>query len=346
MKNKYVFVVVMLCVILVAGMGFTNLYVNYSEGDTSKEELTVVTSFYPMYVAAMNVVGDAPGVKLQNLSEPQTGCLHDFQLTPEDMKLLSTADVFIINGGGIEAFMEDVAKAYPNLTIVSTCEYLELLSDGDETNAHAWMSVGMYREMVQTIAMGLAKADPDNRALYEENAEIYDSKLMRLEERQQTVAEAAEGTDVILFHEAYDYVADDYGMQVTILTRYGLKNYAVCDRDFTFANGDKTDLRYSNVVVINRYYGVTSYDKKGKTRYRVKIHINGNYTVGTYSTEEKAAIAYNKAVDLARKAGIDRNFNENYVDSLTPSEYADLYLKVKISGKYMQYLEDYKNRKG
>ena len=215
MKNKYVFVVVMLCVILVAGMGFTNLYVNYSEGDTSKEELTVVTSFYPMYVAAMNVVGDAPGVKLQNLSEPQTGCLHDFQLTPEDMKLLSTADVFIINGGGIEAFMEDVAKAYPNRTIVSTCEYLELLSDGDETNAHAWMSVGMYREMVQTIAMGLAKADPDNRALYEENAEIYDSKLMRLEERQQTVAEAAEGTDVILFHEAYDYVADDYGMQVS-----------------------------------------------------------------------------------------------------------------------------------
>ena len=215
MKNKYVFVVVMLCVILVAGMGFTNLYVNYSEGDTSKEELTVVTSFYPMYVAAMNVVGDAPGVKLQNLSEPQTGCLHDFQLTPEDMKLLSTADVFIINGGGIEAFMEDVAKAYPNLTIVSACEYLELLSDGDENNAHAWMSVAMYREMVQTIATGLAEADPDNRALYEENAEIYDSKLMRLEERQQTVAEAAEGTDVILFHEAYDYVADDYGMQVS-----------------------------------------------------------------------------------------------------------------------------------
>ena len=215
MKNKYVFVVVMLCVILVAGMGFTNLYVNYSEGDTSKEELTVVTSFYPMYVAAMNVVGDAPGVKLQNLSEPQTGCLHDFQLTPEDMKLLSTADVFIINGGGIEAFMEDVAKAYPNLTIVSTCEYLELLSDGDETNAHAWMSVGMYREMVQTIAMGLAKADPDNRALYEENAEIYDSKLMQLEERQKTVVAASEGTDVILFHEAYDYVADDYGMQVS-----------------------------------------------------------------------------------------------------------------------------------
>lgn len=213
-KNKYLFVCLMLAGILLVSVLIGTVAARNQEGHASKE-LTVVTSFYPMYIAAENVIGDAGDVRLENLSEPQTGCLHDFQLTPEDMKLLSTADVFIINGGGIEAFMEDVAKAYPNLTIVSTCEYLELLSDGDETNAHAWMSVGMYREMVQTIAMGLAKADPDNRALYEENAEIYDSKLMRLEERQQTVAEAAEGTDVILFHEAYDYVADDYGMQVS-----------------------------------------------------------------------------------------------------------------------------------
>ena len=213
-KNKYLFVCLMLAGILLVSVLIGTVAARNQEVHASKE-LTVVTSFYPMYIAAENVIGDAGDVRLENLSEPQTGCLHDFQLTPEDMKLLSTADVFIINGGGIEAFMEDVAKAYPNLTIVSTCEYLELLSDGDETNAHAWMSVGMYREMVQTIAMGLAKADPDNRALYEENAEIYDSKLMRLEERQQTVAEAAEGTDVILFHEAYDYVADDYGMQVS-----------------------------------------------------------------------------------------------------------------------------------
>lgn len=141
----------------------------------------------------------------------------------------------------------------------------------------------------------------------------------------------------ILRRKGHLYV-NDYGMQVTIFSRYGLKNYAVCNRDFTFANGDDTDWRYSNVVILNRYYGVTAYEKKGRTRYRVKIHINGNHTVGTYSTEEKAAIAYNKAVDLAKKAGIDRNYNENYVDTLTASEYADLYLKVKISEKYQKYL--------
>lgn len=214
MKNKYVFVSVLLCAILFVGMGLTSIYVKYENKASAAEDFTVVTSFYPMYVAALNVVGDTPGVSLVNLSEPQTGCLHDFQLTPEDMKLLSAADVFVINGGGIESFMEDVGKAYPGLTVVEACEYAELLTDGDETNAHAWMSVAMYRELVQTIALRLSEADAAHRAQYEANARQYDAKLAALQERQEALKKAAQGTRVILFHEAYDYIALDYGMQV------------------------------------------------------------------------------------------------------------------------------------
>ena len=90
MKNKYVFVAVMLCAILLAGMGLTNLYVGYAQKQEEDKEITVVTSFYPMYIAACNVVGDADHVTLKNLSEPQTGCLHDFQLTPEDILQYAT----------------------------------------------------------------------------------------------------------------------------------------------------------------------------------------------------------------------------------------------------------------
>lgn len=163
---------------------------------------------------AANVVGDTEGVKLVNLSEPQTGCLHDFQLTPEDMKLLASADVFVINGGGIEAFMADVAEAYPKLAVVEACEYMELLTDGDEVNAHAWMSVAMYRDMVQAVAFALGEADGIHRARYEQNANVYDGKLAKIQERQQAIADKARGEGVILFHEAYDYIAYDYGMQV------------------------------------------------------------------------------------------------------------------------------------
>lgn len=214
MKNKYVFVAVMLCAILVVGMGLTNIYVSCNEEKKEAQELTVVTSFYPMYIAALNVIGDTPGIRLENLSEPQTGCLHDFQMTPEDMKLLSTADVFVINGGGIESFMEEVASSYPKLQVVEACENLELLEDGDECNAHAWMSVAMYRDMIQEIARKLGEVDEAHRELYEANAENYDAKLALLQSRQEELVENASGTDVILFHEAYDYVAEDYGMNV------------------------------------------------------------------------------------------------------------------------------------
>ena len=142
----------------------------------------------------------------------------------------------------------------------------------------------------------------------------------------------------ILRRQGHLYV-NDYGMQVTLMSRYGIHNHSVLNRDYYFANGDQTDLRYSNIVLINRYYGVSRYLTKNKqVRYRVKIHINGNYTVGTYSSEVKAAIAYNKAVDLAKSAGIDKNFPENYIEDVSAKEYADIYVKLKISSKYLDYL--------
>ena len=216
----------------------------------------------------MNVVEDVPGVTLKNLSEPQTGCLHDFQLTPEDMKLLSTADVFIINGGGIESFMEEFAKSYPDLVIIEACEGISLL-DGEHdheaesesahdeedhvheledehnheletehlheeedehlhdvesnedahnhdevANAHAWMSVALYRKQIENIANGLAKADSKNADVYRANASNYDVKLSELEESQQEVIALIEEESAIMFHCAFDYVAEDYGLHV------------------------------------------------------------------------------------------------------------------------------------
>lgn len=136
---------------------------------------------------------------------------------------------------------------------------------------------------------------------------------------------------------------NDYGMQYSILSRYGIKPYAVAGRDYFFSNGDTADFRYSNIINVNRYHGVFSYKKHGKTFYKTLIHINGNYKVGTYSSEKTAAIAYNKAADLAKSAGIQKQFPENYVDSLSAKEYADIYTHLKLSKKYELYLKKIKH---
>lgn len=232
----------MLFAILVVSIGFTNIYVSRNQ-TAEDEEFVVVTSFYPMYIAAMNVIGDTEGVTLKNLSEPQTGCLHDFQLTPADMKLLSTADVFVINGGGIEAFMEEIAAQYPKLTIVEACAGIELLCDEHthehadeeaheddhgveaeqnqeehthehEVNAHAWMSVELYRAQIENIAKGLAEADAEHAENYRANQTSYDGKLKELQNKQEALVATLQGNSAILLHCAYDYVAEDYGLVV------------------------------------------------------------------------------------------------------------------------------------
>ena len=296
MKNKCKFVGIMfLCILIVctlavmayehtAGMkgaagGASNASGNTKNTDEADDMLTVVTSFYPMYIATLNIVDGVEGVRLENLSEPQTGCLHDFQLTPEDMKLLSTADVFVINGGGIESFMSDVAKAYPKLDVVEACEDVALLSEDDadsdhdhdheadaesdsdhdhdhdadaesdsdheadaesdsdhdhdheadaesdsahdhdhgDENAHAWMSVPRYRTMVQTIASRLAEKDAKHADEYYANAKAYDAKLAVLEEKINSLKSLTNGQNIIIFHEAYAYVADDFSMNACYL---------------------------------------------------------------------------------------------------------------------------------
>ena len=272
MKNKCKFVGIMfLCILIVCTLavmayehtagktGAAGEMSDTSDSEKNTDEaddmLTVVTSFYPMYIAALNIVDGVEGVRLENLSEPQTGCLHDFQLTPEDMKLLSTADVFVINGGGIESFMSDVAKAYPELDVVEACEDVALLSEDDadsdhdhdheadtesdsdhdhdheadaesdsahdhdhgDENAHAWMSVPRYRTMVQTIASRLAEKDAKHADEYYANAKAYDAKLAVLEEKINSIKSLTNGQNIIIFHEAYAYVADDFSMNACYL---------------------------------------------------------------------------------------------------------------------------------
>ena len=130
----------------------------------------------------------------------------------------------------------------------------------------------------------------------------------------------------------------DYGMQVSILSRYGIKNYAISGQDYQFINGDTTDFRSANLKVLVHYHGVSLVSTDIKPKFKTKIHINGDWIIGTYDTESTAAIAYNKAVDLAKKAGINKNFPVNFIEEYSSKQYAEEYTKVELSPKYIKYL--------
>lgn len=124
-----------------------------------------------------------------------------------------------------------------------------------------------------------------------------------------------------------------YGMQLNILSRYGIRNYSVIDKDFIFVNNDCYDFRYKNIKVINRFYGVSSITRNGQIIYLAKIHINGNYIIGRYKNEYDAAIAYNKAAEMLLHANVLKSIQKNYIENLSSIEYASRYSLVKISKK-------------
>lgn len=129
----------------------------------------------------------------------------------------------------------------------------------------------------------------------------------------------------------------DYGSQYKILKRYGIRPFAVEGRDYLLINGDKNDYRYSNIRILSNYTGVRAEykdeEKSLVSGYTAVVHVNGDYIVGRYETEELAAIAYNKAVDVLHKNGIKKNFITNYIERLSAAEYKEIYDSITISDK-------------
>ncbi len=179
------------------------------------EGLHIVTSFFPVYVAAINITSDVPGVKVTNMTEPQTGCLHDYSLRPADLKLLEAADVFVINGSGMESFLDDVLKEQDDLKIIEASDGIPALTEENgEVNGHVWVSMTNAVLYVQNIADRLSSIDEANAEHYKKNADFYIDKLQALKQEMHSELDGLDNKDIITFHEAFPYFAQEFGLNV------------------------------------------------------------------------------------------------------------------------------------
>lgn len=182
---------------------------------TEKTQTTIVTSFYPMYIFTQNLVKDIPGVKVENMTEPQQGCLHDYQMVPADLKTLEKADIFVINGAGMEAFMDKVIKQRPALKIIEASKDMKLLKDANgEDNAHVWVGISDAIQEVKNISEGLAKSDTKNAEAYRKNASNYVKQLEAQREKMHKELDGFKNKNVITFHEAFPYFAKEFELNI------------------------------------------------------------------------------------------------------------------------------------
>ncbi len=197
---------------------------------------TIITSFYPMYIAALNLTDGIEGIKVENLMNQQVGCPHDYELTTSDMKKLEEADMLIINGGDMESYVEEVAGRYKNLILVDSSENISLLEgeehshedsaheEGDNhdheeehdhgaANGHIWMDPTRYMLQLENITRQLIANDSVHKEQYEENLKLYKQRIMKAWSQYEELGTSKQ-SQVIIFHNAMEYLMESLGVEV------------------------------------------------------------------------------------------------------------------------------------
>ena len=192
------------------------------------EKQNVMASFYPIYILAMNVFKDIDDIDLACMTAPETGCLHDYQLLAGDMLKLAASDTLIVCGAGMEAYLDDVIRQFPELTVIDCSRDIDLIPeeehhheeehkhDADETayNAHTWLDVKNAIRIVATIADAAEALFPDNAAQIKQNAAEYTQRLQALDDELKATLAPVMGEKIVTFHEAFPYFARAYGLEI------------------------------------------------------------------------------------------------------------------------------------
>lgn len=196
-----------------------------------QDDFLLVTSFYPMYVLAQNITEGVEGISISNLTENQTGCLHDYQLTAKDMKLLSKADAFLINGAGMELFIDKVLSQKENLSIIEASYGISLLegiehehshAHGEEEkeehehkeNGHVWMDMERYQMQIVTTVDKLKELLPQKAEALEIAGKKYQEEVQVLLDELSMLKQKTKDLPVVIFHEAFAYLAEALEMDV------------------------------------------------------------------------------------------------------------------------------------
>lgn len=184
-----------------------------AEDDT----LRVLATTYPVYLFTTAVTQGVEGVEVSLLVNQQTSCLHDYTLTVGDMKAIEGADLIVMNGAGLEDFMDD-ALAASDAPVIDCSEGIELLPalgheghDHDtEYDPHIWMSYENAGRMLDTIGSGLAQADSTHQSLYSQNTQSAKAKLSYNQDTLDWLADKP----LITFHDGFQYFAQATGLNL------------------------------------------------------------------------------------------------------------------------------------
>jgi zinc/manganese transport system substrate-binding protein len=180
-------------------------------------KLPVVATFSILADFARNVGGER--IDAAALVGPD-GDTHVYQPKPADAEKLGAARLILVNGLGLEGWIDRLIKASgakaPVVVATKGIKPQQMREEGRvELDPHAWQSIADAKIYVANIRDGLIAADPAGEAAYRANAEKYLGKLDTLEaEVKREIAKIPPGRrQIITTHDAFGYFGTAYGFR-------------------------------------------------------------------------------------------------------------------------------------
>jgi ABC-type Zn uptake system ZnuABC Zn-binding protein ZnuA len=198
------------------------------------ERPLVVTSVPIVYSLTANLTGE--DFRLENILPPGASP-HQASFTPEQAKLVADADRVIVNGAGLEAWLDElitsagasdlpVAVASRGVTFLRPDEPLPVPDGGEDddhdepedVDPHVWLDAQNAKIMVQNIAAALRELDASSAEAVDRRAGEYTERLDELDGEIRETLAATEHKDFVSFHSAFQYYARAYGLrQVAVI---------------------------------------------------------------------------------------------------------------------------------
>lgn len=226
MIRKIVYSLFVVAVMTTGGLGAYHL--TKSNTRDSDGRLSVVASYYPLYDFARQVGGDK--IEVINMTPAGTEP-HDYDPPAKALVGAHGSSVFIYNGGQMEPWVDGFLQDYKNV-IVKTSNNIDLREAEDDhhrhhghhdshdhesvvSDPHFWLDPVLAQQIVDNIRDGLVRADPDNRDYYWSNAEIYNQKLIKLDQSFAEALASCKLDTAISSHSAFSYLASRYKFNVS-----------------------------------------------------------------------------------------------------------------------------------
>jgi zinc transport system substrate-binding protein len=156
---------------------------------------------------------------------------HTYEPAPRQVAALEEADAYFETGLPFErTLLEKATQARPSLHIVDLREGVELRAieenerehdhhegaHGDEDESidpHTWTSPRNAIIQARAIASALTELDGEHRAEYEANRDALIADLTALDREIAEALAPLKGQEFIVFHPAFGYFADAYGLR-------------------------------------------------------------------------------------------------------------------------------------